>query len=542
MSWTLERLQTTLDELRARHGDTTTIEVKRASSGIPSNLANTLCAFANMPEGGTIILGVDERSNFTITGVNNISAMEQAITDSCRNSVKPAPQLSFTTLKVAGKAVVVITVAPLPISEKPATTKNIAYLRQADGDYQMQPYELRMLELEKLHYTEQRQYDQQPVPGTSVAELDATLLERFLQRVRSTSKRLRDRSDSEILNYLAVTDKNGTLTLAGYYTLGFFPQGHYPALGVTAAVQQHAGSEARKLRNKTDFDGPVPVMLEAIMEWLKNNIPQQLSYGADGHMHSSYELPLTAIRELIGNALVHRDLSPNTLEMGKSIQIRLTPDALYIVSPGGLRGVSLAQVTSDNHAQAAVNQRVYAICKSLSTADGANIIEGEGGGLAEVFRATADAGLPRPTLTDTGTQFTARLWRDVSGRPVGLLDGACGRGDDDPATMQGADAAAGDTGAATANTAAGAAAAGSRAAEAAARAALITGALGNAPATLRELVAHTGLASHQVRYVLRKLLATGEIVMDGEQGKRQTQYRLTSAQADGHKRRGKIDT
>lgn len=51
-------------ELRVSGGDNTSIEVKAAAGGLPESLTSTLCALANMPGGGTIILGLDERTGF----------------------------------------------------------------------------------------------------------------------------------------------------------------------------------------------------------------------------------------------------------------------------------------------------------------------------------------------------------------------------------------------------------------------------------------------------------------------------------------------
>lgn len=42
---------------------------------------------------------------------------------------------------------------------------------------------------------------------------------------------------------------------------------------------------------------------------------------------------------------------------------------------------------------------------------GSAIIEGEGGGIREVFRACKERGLSRPQLIDTGVQSKALLWR-----------------------------------------------------------------------------------------------------------------------------------
>ena len=57
-----------LDELRERGGDSYDVEVKTGANGIPG-LGQTLCAFANMPDGGTIIIGVSENLDFKVLGI-----------------------------------------------------------------------------------------------------------------------------------------------------------------------------------------------------------------------------------------------------------------------------------------------------------------------------------------------------------------------------------------------------------------------------------------------------------------------------------------
>ena len=49
-----------------RHGEfeDETLEVKRAQRGLPQHLYETLSAFANRPEGGMVILGLDESLGF----------------------------------------------------------------------------------------------------------------------------------------------------------------------------------------------------------------------------------------------------------------------------------------------------------------------------------------------------------------------------------------------------------------------------------------------------------------------------------------------
>lgn len=53
LMWTEQSLQSVTDALTAPRGDSASIQAKRASSGLASDLPETLCAFASTPEGGT---------------------------------------------------------------------------------------------------------------------------------------------------------------------------------------------------------------------------------------------------------------------------------------------------------------------------------------------------------------------------------------------------------------------------------------------------------------------------------------------------------
>ncbi|MBO4144080.1 ATP-binding protein [Kocuria rhizophila] len=485
--------------MRARRGDTTSVEVKRASGGLP-HLADTICAFANMPGGGSIILGVDESSgSFDVTGLDDVAAAESGLVATARQSVSPSPHITTETHTLDGRVVLVAHVAPLRIVDKPATTGGRAYLRQSDGDYTMQEHELRMLEVAKLHADEQVDYDLQPARGRSIDDLLPEAVSAYLHTTRERDQRLRSLDDDKILRTTSVVTADGVPTLAGLYALGMYPQGHYPGLTVTAAVQlPESGGNVRN-QNLEDFTGPLPVLLEDLLAWVRRNLGTVQRYREDGHMESVAEIPLNAVRELIGNALVHRDLGPNTLGVGKSIQVRLTPRNLFVLSPGGLRGVSLAQLESEDHAQAAVNQRVYQMAKKLTTSDGASIIEGEGGGLREVYDAARRHGLPRPQLHDTGVQFKALLWRPTSQTPHSGTPPAASAAQRSKATPQ--------TSAPTVH-----------------EAKVLEVLRLHSPLRLEDLAVQTGLTTSQLRYALRLPLAEGLVAMQGGQGRKGTRY------------------
>lgn len=500
MPLTEQKLSEFLDSLRVHRGDSTSVEVKRARGGLPGSLDTTVCAFANMPEGGRILLGIDEASGFRVTGIANPAELAAALVNQARTAVTPTPHIDTYSVNVAGVPVLVADVSPLPLMERPATVRGQAYLRQADGDYTMQEHELRMLRARQLLEPQFRDHDKQEVPGQTIDDLVPALVEKYITSVRAGDRRLADRTDAEILRRTGVLTASGEPTLAGFYALGDYPQGLMPSLTVTAAVQFPTGTGARN-RDLQHFTGPIPALLEDIMIWCHRNLTSARTYREDGHMTERPELPLTAVRELVANALVHRDLGPESVGMGKSIQIRITSTALMVISPGGLRGISLKQLESDDHAQSAVNQHLYAIARRLRTEDGLPIIEEEGGGIREVFRAAAQAGLRPPTLIDTGVQFKAMLWRP----------------EPPEATVQTPPAASPEKTPAPRKTGTGS--------QNEIRVLASLHHLGDA--SLRAVQEDTGLTARQVRYALRGLVSSGSVEMVGKQGVRGTRYQLT---------------
>ena len=504
MTWSPETLNATLAQLRARRGDSTSIEVKRGTGGVPS-MAETLCAFANMPNGGTVILGVDEGdAEFTVVGVQDIAQLEAGLVSSARHRVRPEPHIEFQTVEIEKKHVLIAAVSPLPLADKPARVGDRAYLRQADGDYPMHAHEERMIEVARLHSDEQVNYDLEPAKGRDRDDLNSDLTDLYVNQVRSRDRRLADESDGQVLRRTNVLTASGEPTLAGLYALGEYPQGQYPALTVTAAVQLAGGEGQARNRNLQDFTGPLPVLLDELLQWVESNLNTDHVYRGDGHMETVSELPLNAIRELLANALVHRDLGPNTLGTGKQVQVRLTDRSLFIQSPGGLRGVSLSQLESVEHAQAAVNQRLYHIAKRLTTQNGASIIEGEGGGIREVFRTTKQRGLRDPQLIDTGVQFKALLWRPTNNPCSPEVETRR-----DPNDISRVLAATPLSSSPTKN-------------EADVLGALAT----RGPLDIHELSAATKLTIGQVRYALRRPLQEGIVIMEGRQGVKSTRYSL----------------
>lgn len=403
MPWSSEQLGDLLLQLQGHGGDLTEVEVKLGAGGVP-NLGETLCAFGNMPNGGTIIVGLDERAGFAVAGVSEPAALEASIASQARNGILPPLQVTFEEADVDGAVLVIATVNGLPSDQRPCRYGGKAYLRQADGDYVMSEQEIQQI----LALRQRPRHDAAAIEGTTIADLDDELLHNFLTTARSTSRRLSTQADEEVLRRKAVLAPDGKrLTLAGLYALGSYPQQFLPSLSITAAVQLDPRS-GQRTKDLVHLDGPIPALLEGAMEWVQRNTRTAIRFGPDGHGHDETEIPMVAVRELVANALVHRDLGAHT--QSKRVELRLRDDQLIIANPGGLYGVSREQLGTDG-GKSAVNEYLYDLCKLTRTSSGTRVIEGEGGGIREVQRALRSANMRPPTFIDKGVSFTVLVPR-----------------------------------------------------------------------------------------------------------------------------------
>lgn len=400
MAWTLDALSRTLDRLRRYGSETPNIEVKRAAQGYPQSTAETLCAFSNMPEGGTIIFGIDEAQGFTPVGVYDIAELEQSISSTLRNALDPKGQAAFTRLRLGTKDILIADVAPLPSYARPCYYRGRAYMRHSDGDYAMDDYEITRV----LAHREHTRHDLTAVPGSTADHLDSDYTQKFVAAAGRTSSRLRDLAEEAVLTRKSVLTA-GTLTLAGLYALGDYPQQFYPSLKISGVLE----SDTARNLDKLETDGPLPEMLDHAVSWLARNLRTAVVEDGSGGLVDRPEIPLVALRELVANALVHRALDPDT-SYSKDIVIRIGRDRITITNPGGLWAMTTANLAEPGY-KTAVNPALYEICKLAQTPGGSRVIEGEGNGIYEAQKAMREAGLPPIEFINKGFQFTAIIRR-----------------------------------------------------------------------------------------------------------------------------------
>lgn len=384
------------------------VEAKSADQGLPNEIDATLSAFANMPEGGTIILGVSEIDNeMVVTGVKDPAEMIAGLAGKARERIQPPVQLgAIESAVIEGKHVVACVVPPQSTDRRPFRVgrHGPAYIRTGDGDYVLSEQE----ELYLISQRRQPNEDRVPVPGADVDyDLVPELLEQYLAEQRQQSIRLRGMGRDELLVRTNVVDhETGLPTVAAIYAMGVHPQQFLPHTAVKAHACPLPSDRQSDVRftDRAEFSGPVPDLLDAATDWVVKHLMHGVSF-IDGHGYNDAELPIVAVREIVANALVHRDLSPASF--GSFPMLVKLPSQLIVENPGGLWGLTGRQLGKTS--PRARNAVLYRMCASLTTPSGKRVIEGHATGIPAVIRSLNDAFLPAPVFQDEVIKFRVLL-------------------------------------------------------------------------------------------------------------------------------------
>lgn len=393
--------------LRRIGTDLAEVEVKSAAGGLPKDIVETLSAFAN-GGGGTVILGLDERRGFAPAEGFAADRVRDALAGACANAVEPPLRVVITIEEFEDALVVRADIPELAPVDKPCYVRARghyygSYIRGGDGDYMLNHYEVSQLLSNRIQPT----FDTEPVSKATPDDLDPRLVTALLTRVRRRSPRgIAGLDDIAALQRLQVlVDDKGDLrpTLAGLQCLGAYPQQFFPQLFVSFVVLpglrmgEQAPDGTRFLDNAT-LDGPLPFIVADATAVLLRNIRSASVVSGLGR-EDRYDYPVEVFRELLVNALMHRDYSPES--RGTQIQVELYPDRLLVKSPGGLYGASRLPVlgTADqiSSSRNAVLARLLSDIELPGEPDRV-LCENRGSGLPNVIRRLRQAGMSPPAF------------------------------------------------------------------------------------------------------------------------------------------------
>jgi len=409
---TTTELRALIQSLQDFRTDLVHVEAKRAAAELPKRLWETLSAFSNTPGGGVLILGLDEAAGFAVTGVRNPKKVMQDLASEC-DKMDPPVRAPIELHQVEGVTLVVAEVPEAELASKPvyyrgAGLTNGAFIRVADGDRKLSQYEVQVM----MASRGQPREDEAPIPEATLEDLDPELVGGLLERLRHMERSIfRQRTDEAALRILKVLvphEERWVPSLGGLLAVGTYPQQFFPELGVTFVVYPtpnlgEPGPRGERFLDQGRFDGPIPRMLEPVLKALQRNMKRR-AVVRGLFREDLWEYPETALREALVNAVVHRDLS--SLSRGTPVQVRMFPDRLEIVNPGGLFGPVTVERLGEEGISSSRNQVLMKLLEDTPVPGRNEVVcENRGSGIGAMLAALRQAGMSPPYFADRIATF-----------------------------------------------------------------------------------------------------------------------------------------
>lgn len=301
-------MQSTISELLKRQ-EPQRLEFKESFG---KDAIETVAAFSNA-SGGVILIGVTR-----IGGVKGVSATEEIIKEWV-NEIKQAtqPQI-FPEINITEsdhKTIVTIAVQEYPV--KPVSYKGKYYKRAGASNHLLTVNEIVEMQL----YSINSSFDSFPVPQTT-ADLKADIIKKFFRQIRNTGRINLDEDDAINLKKIGLIKDNqatfASLLLFGEHNTGI-----------------HIGrfKSPDMIIDDILIKSPLVDAVEEAMTFIKKNISLRYDFTGELRRKETWQYPLPVIRELLLNAVIHKDYRNPT-----DVIIKIFDDHIRFVNPGSLMG------------------------------------------------------------------------------------------------------------------------------------------------------------------------------------------------------------
>ena len=287
------------------------------------------------------IFGIDEKKDYQCCGVYDVNDLIKKVTEQCKQ-MEPPTRALFTVAEIDNKNVVSAEIPGLDYYERPCYYKGLgkykgSYIRVGESDEPMTEYEIYAYEAYKKRIRD----DIRTIDDTTIKLFDEDKYNRYIKAVKLERENLSNNVSNSEINELMGLSVDGIPTLAAALIFSKYPQTYFPQYSITAVslpgtTKGDIGYNQERFIDNKRITGPIDEMLNLGMNFIIKNIKQKTIINQLGKREDKYEYPLKAIREVLLNALVHRDYSRYT--EGTPISIEIYTDRIEITNPGGLYG------------------------------------------------------------------------------------------------------------------------------------------------------------------------------------------------------------
>jgi len=313
-----------LIELIARGEDSQTQFKKAQAVTNTKSLAGEMAAFAN-GKGGRILIGIDDAGSVVGLSPEDIRRINQLISNTATDSVRPSINPETENISVGGKVVMVVYVSE-GISKPYADNDGVFWVKSGADKRRVTSREeiQRMLQSADLVHA-----DEVPVDGTTSGDIDQEHLHIFFKKQYGEDIDDTGISLGQLLNNLGLA-RDTKLNLAGLLLFGSNPQRHRPAFVIKAISFVGNDPAGDKYRDSLDIGGCLRDLYTGTISFLTRNL-RRIQGGKNFNTQGDLEVPPAAFDELVVNMLLHRDYF-----ISAPWRVFMFDNRIELISPGSL--------------------------------------------------------------------------------------------------------------------------------------------------------------------------------------------------------------
>jgi len=333
-----------------------------------------VCGFANA-QGGRIFLGRDDSGS--VVGLPNVKKLSEDLPNKIRDQLGLMPHINLH--QEGGKSFLEIIVEP---SSVPISLRGSYYWRSGSTKQELKGHALTDFLLKKMGVT----WDRVVEGKATMDDIDDSAIDIF-RKDAAKAGRLPDLSDlkpREVLQKLRLLTRDG-LTRAALVLFGKDPGEFYPNLFVK--IGRFGISEA-DLRFQEVCEGNLIRMLRDVMEQLEKKFLTKPIRFEGIHRIEEMEYPVAALREMLLNAMVHRNY------LGSMTQMKVYDNRLTLWNAGVLPEELTIEQLFQVHESIPRNPLLAEVCYK------AGYIDSWGRGVEKISDACKDAHLPPPKFIE----------------------------------------------------------------------------------------------------------------------------------------------
>ncbi|NDA62834.1 MAG: transcriptional regulator [Chitinophagia bacterium] len=345
-----------------------------------------VCGFANA-QGGVIFIGKDD--NGKVVDVTDYKKLMDEIPNKIRNAMGITVAVNLHEEK--GNHFIEIITLPYSV---PISLRGRYYYRSGSTKQELTGASLNEFLLKKSGKT----WDDVIEPRANFDDIDEKAVNTFLKASENAGRLPEDNGLSipELFEKLRLTE-NGQLKRSAIVLFGKDPGKFYPNTFVKIG---RFGNDDADLKFQETEEGNLIVLLQGVLNQLNHKFLIKTIEFEGMHRIEKGEYPVAAIREMLLNALVHRNY------MGAPIQIRVYDDKISIWNEGTLPDGLTLDALKRSHSSRPRNPIIADVCFK------GGYIDAWGRGTIKIIETCKQADLPEPEMIELDGGFSITLFKD----------------------------------------------------------------------------------------------------------------------------------